>query len=82
MCSDWHLRDATAHTRGGIPDQITTLFRISSLLVFGVATYRLSPAQWHGFIRTFSALLQVTVELCLMLYAWLHYVISHGIDAL
>jgi hypothetical protein len=48
--------------------------------VFGIAIYFLSPARWHGFVRTLCALIQVAMALCLLLFAWLYYVISNGID--
>ncbi|WP_395738918.1 hypothetical protein [Prosthecobacter sp.] len=82
MGFDWHLRDASMPTRGGLSDGLVSAFQISTLLAFGLGIFFVSPARWHVSLRILSAFIQSAAALGLMIFAWFWYVIGHGIDTL
>jgi hypothetical protein len=81
MAIDWRLRPANPMV-GGIPDAILTAFQWGSVGLLFVALCLAMPRSWAIWIRALLALVQTIPAFFLMVFAWLYYVLSNGIDTL
>jgi len=82
MVIDWTLRPPATPMVGGIPDAFLMTIQWISLGLFCTALCVWMPRSWPLWVRALLALAQTVGAFFLLIFAWLYYVLSNGIDTL
>ena len=82
MAIDWLLRDSTRPMVGGIHDTFMMTIQWGSLGLFFIALCMWMPRSWPLWGRALLAIVQTVVAFFLLVFSWLYYILSNGIDTL
>ena len=82
MTIDWQLRDPSNPMAGGLRAYLVTGFQWSSVGLLLIGLFVWMPRSWPVWLRGSLAILQTAAAFVLMLFGWLYYVLSNGIDTL